>query len=79
VSLVVLLVVPLDAPLYVLLAVLPQPLPLAVLPQPDVLLPPLPLLACVSSPGWYEALTPLSVPLTSPLGCMGTGLHQLLA
>ena len=65
-----LLVVPLDAPLYV---------PLAVLPQPDVLLPPLPPLACVSSPGWYEALTPLSVPLTSPLGCMGTGLHRLLA
>ena len=75
----VLLVVPLDAPLYVLLAVLPQPLPLAVLPQPDVLLPPLQPLACVSSPGWYEALTPLSVPLTSPLGCMGTGLHRLLA
>ena len=72
----VLLVVPLAAPLYVLLAVLPQPLPL---PQPDVLLPPLPLLACVSLPGWYEALTPLSVPLTSPLGCMGTGLHRLLA
>ena len=69
----VLLVVPLAAPLYVLLAVLPQPLPLA------VLLPPLPLLACVSSPGWYEALTPLSVPLTSPLECMGTGLHRLLA
>ena len=71
--------VPLAAPLYVLLAVLPQPLPLAVLPQPAVPLPPLPLLACVSLPGWYEALTPLSVPLTSPLGCMGTGLHRLLA
>ena len=75
----VLLVVPLDAPLYVLLAVLPQPLPLAVLPQPAVPLQPLPLLACVSLPGWYEALTPLSVPLTSPLECMGTGLHRLLA
>ena len=74
-SLAALLVVPLDAPLYVL----PQPLPLAVLPQPDVLLPPLQPLACVSSPGWYEALTLLSVPLTSPLECMGTGLHQLLA
>ena len=50
----VLLVVPLAAPLYVLLAVLPQPLPLAVLPQTDVLLPPFPPLqplACVSSPG----------------------------
>ena len=78
-SLAALLVVPLDAPLYVPLAVLPQPLPLAVLPQPDVPLPPLPPLACVSLPGWYEALTPLSVPLTSPLGCMGTGLHRLLA
>ena len=74
-SLVVPLVVPLDAPL----AVLPQPLPLAVLPQPAVPLPPLPLLACVSLPGWYEALTLLSVPLTSPLECMGTGLHRLLA
>jgi len=69
----VLLAVPLAAPLYVLPDVLPQPLPLAVLPQP------LQPLACVSSPGWYEALTPLSVPLTSPLGCMGTGLHRLLA
>ena len=76
VLLVVLLAVLLAAPLYVLLAVLPQPLPLAVLPQPAV---PLPLLACVSLPGWYEALTLLSVPLTSPLGCMGTGLHRLLA
>ena len=41
-SLVVLLVVPL---------VVPLDAPLAVLPQPAVPLPPLPLLACVSSPG----------------------------
>lgn len=51
----------------VLLAVLPQPLPL---PQP---------LAYVSLLGWYAALTLLSVPLPFPLGCMGTGLHRLLA
>ena len=73
------LAVPLAVPLYVALYELPQPL-LAVLP--DVLPQPLPLprpLAYVSLLGWYAALTLLSVPLTSPLGCMGTGLHQLLA
>ena len=79
-----LLAVPLAVPLYVALYELPQPLlavppdvlPPDVLPQP--LQPPQPL-AYVSLLGWYAALTLLSVPLPSPLGCMGTGLHRLLA